>query len=189
LESPRYGGFVNGLTYQVVEIHLLWCLLAVRFAANVQGREVVTRWEALLNEMRRFATPSTASGCTWSTQQVADACRNPRVQAHLERVADALWFSLRYMLPDKRLEREITLLPEPEYLASLSGGEEGFGLSPQFMVPLRPVVPRRPHRPVRLSQPAMEDLSHTNTLDEKREKRLEQTQTNWRLPDTEIWFW
>lgn len=188
-ESPRYGGFLNGLTYQVVEIHLLWCLLVVQAEANVQGCEVVERWGALLREMRRFATPVTASGYAWSTQQVADACRNARVQAHLERVADALWFSLRYILPDKRLEREITLLPEPAYPTSLSWRGEGFGLAPRFMDSLRPVVPRRPPRPVRLSQPTLEDLSRPNTLDERREKRLEQAQAKWQLPDAETWFW
>jgi hypothetical protein len=189
LESPSYGGFVNGLTYQVVEIHLLWCLLIECAETNAQSREVAARWEALLSEMRRFAAPVTTSACVWSTQQVADACRNSRVQAHLERVADALWFSLRYVLPGKRLDRTFTLTPEPDGLPSQPGGAEGFGLSPQLMVPPRQVAPQRPPRPIRLSQPGVEDISRPDVLDKVREERLEQAQVNWQLPDAETWFW
>lgn len=82
LRDPEYaylGGFANGLTYQMVVLHLLWCVLTERTNSQPQSSEVVARWQDLLTCMDtcRFAR-GVAGG--WSKAQIARAscCRRDR---------------------------------------------------------------------------------------------------------------
>jgi hypothetical protein len=184
LRDPGYayvGGFVNGLTYQMVVLHLLWCVLTEQIKSQPQSNEVFVRWQDLLASMDtcRFARGITGG---WSKVQVARACRHAQIQPYLERVADALWFSLRSLLPDQKQERSIMLdernLPIPRTWETLGSGKDlllGAPLSEQEGCH-RPSL-----RPARLAQPLVLDRAENGP--DGREKRLGSARSSWLLPE------
>ncbi len=105
--SPYYGGFVNGLTYQLVMLHLITSYLDGVYRASEGRREVLQRWYDLVRMCDTFYDRDSEGG--WTEDQIAAACLNQSIQPHIERVSDALWFSMRYQLPDKKLDRTVRL--------------------------------------------------------------------------------
>lgn len=113
--SPLYGGFENGLTYQFVVLHLISCSIGQISDGSARSTEVMERWFRLVEAMQRLYP---MSGGGWTESQVAAACRNRLIQPGIEQVADALWFSIRYQLPDKTLDRQVTLFEGQMQLSS-----------------------------------------------------------------------
>lgn len=112
---PLYGGFAKGLTYQVVMLHLITSFLDARYRASEGRMEVVRCWNALLSTLDAEYARENDGG--WSENQIGRACFNQNIQPYIERVSDALWFSMRYQLPEKNMGRSV-LLSEVAVLGS-----------------------------------------------------------------------
>ena len=96
--APCYGNFQNHATYQLAILGLITCLLDqyVR-GGSIQSQEVAERWYDLVDVMRQeYGSAFSKRG--WSEAVVKQACQNPAVQPHIQRVGDAMWFAMNYQI-------------------------------------------------------------------------------------------
>lgn len=130
-ELGLYGGFANGPTYQLAILHLILCFLDRYHGGSDRSAEVMERWFKLVDGMARYYPGGRERGNGWSKQDVGDACRNGEVRPLIEQVADSMWFTLRYRLPELSLDRAMDLYPAqivPSPLDSPTGSLGGASL-------------------------------------------------------------
>jgi hypothetical protein len=106
-----YGGFSRGPTYQLAILHLILCYLDLYHGGSERSTEVMQAWFKLVEAMKRFYPDSFDPECGWRKKDVASACRQGDLRALIEHAADAMWFTMRYRLPDLMLDRCLTVYP------------------------------------------------------------------------------
>jgi len=111
-ELGIYGGFTKGPTYQVAMLQLILCYLDQLHGGSERSTEIMERWFSLVDTMVRRYPRTPGQGTTWSKAAVAEACGDSEVRPHIEQVSDALWFAMRYRLPDLSLDRGMDLYSE-----------------------------------------------------------------------------
>jgi hypothetical protein len=186
--SPYYGGFANGLTYQLVMLHLITSYLDGMYQASEGRREVLQRWYDLVRVCDAFYDRDSEGG--WSEDQIVAACLNQSIQPHIERVSDALWFSMRYQLPDKRLDRTVRLR-ESDVLGTADLSQIGMNRpgralliipKPELDVPgILDGVPQK-SRERRLEGELVFDKQTMSRFQGERGKRIEVELPLWELP-------
>jgi len=188
---PMYGGLANGLTYQLVMLHLITSFLDARYRASEGRMEVFRCWNALVSALGAAYERDNEGG--WSEDKIGRACFNQDIQPHIERVSDALWFSMRYQLPEKNMGRTV-LLSEVPVLGSrdvllLDLSFPGrFLLAPEQENPLPLSPPTRASRQNRLSGELLFDEQPLSRFRGERGKRLEVNPESWELPGEEEFF-
>ncbi len=197
-ENPLYGGFEKGLTYQLVVLHIITCYLGGVYQRSERCGEVVECWFDLVRACDA-GYPRTSAG-SWSERVIEAACRDPRIQPFIERVCDALWFAMRYQLPDKNINRKVRIsegqvLPTQE-IGRLAATRAGVGsdlLSPEWgkLVPEGILMQQEsgaspkntPARQARLERELSLDEQFLSTLSETRESRIVDPSPSWILPE------
>ena len=192
--SPCYGGFANGLTYQLVLLHLITSYLDGVYRASEGRREVVLRWYDLVRTCDTYYDRASEEG--WTKDQIVAACFRQSIRPHIERVSDALWFSMRYQLPDKKLDRTVRLQASevlgPADLPLLRMRSSGRALlkAPKQR-PGEPgllgKVPQR-NRERRLEGALVLDERTIARFQEERGKRIEVEPPRWELPGEDVCF-
>jgi hypothetical protein len=104
-ELALFGGFANGPTYQLAILHLILCYLDQYHGGSERSAEMMECWFTLVSAMQRLYPRDTTRGRGWSLEDVGAACWNAGVRPHIEHAADAMWFSMRYCLPNLELAR------------------------------------------------------------------------------------
>lgn len=179
-ELGLYGGFQNGPTYQLAVLHLVLCYLSLYHGESERGEEVVQRWLALVQAMARQFTGGFTRGKGWSKTAVAEACWNPSIQSLIEGVADAMWFAMRYRIPDASQDRlqdlyseQVLPLPLTASITTLPGAA--------LFVRLRPRVSAQ-HRRRRLEEQVSLNQGQLQGLALQREKRIVGSLPVWHFP-------
>ena len=175
-----YGGFRNGPTYQLAVLHLVLCFLDLRRGGSERSAEVMERWFALHEAMQRSYARGFLRDLGWSKQVVGDACRDRSIQPLIEQVADSLWFSMLYLVPNLALAREMDLFTEQVIELPLSGSEETLAGTALFARPL-PAAQRFSARK-RLEQELPLEALELAQLGRARPRRIEGMLPAWHFP-------
>lgn len=177
-ELALFGGFANGPTYQLAILHLLLCYLDQYHGGSERSAEVMECWFALVSAMQRLCGRDTNRGQGWSVAAVGEACWNGEVRPHIEHAADAMWFAMRYRLPDLSLARaqdlyagQVLDLP----LATPEGTLQGASLF------TRPRPARRQFAAAKRARPELE--LRMQGLLAAREERIVGTLPVWHFPE------
>jgi hypothetical protein len=131
-ELALFGGFANGPTYQLAILHLILCYLDLYRGGSERSAEVMECWFALVGAMQRLYTRGRSpAGQSWSVETVGQACWNAEVRSCIEHAADAMWFAMRYRLPDLSRDRAQDLYGDQVFdlpLAAPEGTLQGASL-------------------------------------------------------------
>jgi hypothetical protein len=180
-ELTLFGGFANGPTYQLAILHLILGYLDQYQGGNERSAEMMECWFTLVAAMLRLYPRGFNRGRGWSVEDVGAACWNADVRPHIEHAADAMWFSMRYCLPNLELSRAQDLYADQVIdlpLASPDGTQLGTALF------TRPSPARGRFAAARRSRPELElKLGQMPGLVAAREERIVGTMPVWHFPE------
>jgi hypothetical protein len=175
-----YGGFRNGPTYQLAVLHLVLCYLDLRRGGSERSAEVMERWFALTEAMQQSYAHGFLPDRGWSKRVVGDACWDRSIQPLIERVADSLWFAMRYRVPNLSLAREMDLFTEQVIQLPLSDPQEVLAGAMLFARPM-PAALRFSSRK-RQEQELPLDALRLAQLERARPRRIEGMLPAWHFP-------
>lgn len=178
-----YGGYTNGPTYQVAMLHLILCYLDQYHGGSERSAEVMERWLRLVDGMQRFYPRAPTRGNVWSKAEVAAGCGDNEVRPLIEQTADAMWFAMRYQLPDLAVDRKMDLFPAQVIqlpLTNPSGTLQGKDL---FVRPQPVASGKIKARRVRQELSLELDVSQLERLTAVREQRMVGSMPVWHFPD------
>lgn len=178
-----FGGFANGPTYQLAMLHLILCYLDSLHGGGDRSAELMECWFTLVEVMTRLYPRRSGPGGAWTKSEVAAACGDSEVRPHIEHTSDAMWFAMRYRLPDMALDRGTDLYREQVIalpLVSPTGTELGSSL---FLRPRRAGGPTLKARRVRQELGLALDEAQLQRLAAVREERMVGPLPAWHFPD------
>jgi hypothetical protein len=143
------GGFNNGPTYQLAVLHLLLCYLDHVHGGSERSAEVMECWFSLVDVMELLYPRRFEPEGPWTKDQIAAACGDDEVRPLIERLSDAMWFTMRYQLPDHSLPREMDLYAEQTCSLPLQAPEKLVQGATLFVRPQPASVSPAPKRRVR----------------------------------------
>lgn len=180
-ELTLFGGFANGPTYQLALLHLILGYLDQYRGGSERSAEMMGCWFALVAAMLRLYPRGFNRGRGWSVEDVGAACRNADLRPHIEHAADAMWFAMRYRLPDLELSRAQDLYADQVLdlpLASPDGTLLGAALFSRPSPVRGPLAGRGPARP------ELElHLGQLQGLGAAREERIVGAMPVWHFPE------
>lgn len=178
-----YGGFAHGPTYQLAILHLILCYLDLYHGGSERSAEIIQAWFKLVETMQRFYPGGFDPESGWLKADVASACSQSEVRQRLEHAADAMWFTLRYLLPDVTLDRAMDLFPTHVValpLESPEGTLQGSALlAPPCSAGQRPVKVHRIRQELELAL----DPARLQGLVAARQERMVAVMPVWHFPD------